>query len=108
VRSLHLTTGTKLEHFHADRTPWDVERLAEKGKGTVFLSSKALASELERLQKWFPPVEFGCIDDPATFVDMHGRIMAWGLPEILSAGRVVRLLSVYPNVRELIFDCMKG
>jgi hypothetical protein len=42
-----------------------------------------------RLAKFFTHEYIGTIEEPATVVDVHGRILMWYLPDILGA-QVVR------------------
>lgn len=70
-----------------DKTNWDVERFADRVKNARVTGNPA--SEDVRVAKFFDIPNFGAISDPATFVDRHGRIMAWYLPGLLSPNLVV-------------------
>jgi hypothetical protein len=71
---------------------WDVERFADhikffkQGEGV----QERVKEELARVGKYIqlPETERHC-DEPQTIVDIHGRILVWSLPGILSAKRVV-------------------
>jgi hypothetical protein len=74
------------------RADWDVHRFADKAK----VSPNPLNSDgqqREKLAKYFQTPSFGHISEPTTFIDMHGRILAWHLPEILVPDRTVCQLS---------------
>jgi hypothetical protein len=51
--------------------------------------------EDHELRKFFCEVRVGDVKDPAVILDSWGRIMAWHLPDIISSGRVVRLIPVF-------------
>ena len=66
--------------------PVDAKNLADRVKKRVDLSD----DEDDELDKFFPRMDVGDVNDPAVILDCWGRIMAWQLPDIISAGRVVR------------------
>jgi len=43
--------------------------------------------------KYFKSANFGYIDAPATVLDMHGKIVTWYLPEVMTPVRVVSLMT---------------
>jgi hypothetical protein len=73
--------------------PWDVERYASRlpkldkqpnTQGTV-----------EKLASRYPPLHPDVhLTDPAIIVDMHGRIIAWYLPNIIVPPRQVCMMSL--------------
>ncbi|OJA15212.1 hypothetical protein AZE42_13751 [Rhizopogon vesiculosus] len=65
--------------------PWDVDRYAKKVKSP---SSQKGVTEWERLAKVFEMTKLGRISEPATIVDIHGKILVWYLPNIMSPWRV--------------------
>jgi hypothetical protein len=71
---------------------WDVERFADRAKVSPN-PLNADSQQREKLAKYFNMPSFGHISEPTTFVDKHGRILAWYLPEILVPDRMVRRLS---------------
>ncbi|KAG1883652.1 hypothetical protein F4604DRAFT_1677402 [Suillus subluteus] len=71
---------------------WDVHHFADKAK----VSPNPLNSDSqqrEKLAKYFKTPSFGHISEPTTFIDMHGRILAWHLPEILVPDRTKHINS---------------
>ncbi|GBE85939.1 hypothetical protein SCP_0804630 [Sparassis crispa] len=74
------------------RLQWDIDRYCDSLSIQPTGQNEVLEAELER--KWPPP--FGeseiRIDQPATLVDMHGRILAWILPRVLIPDRQTKML----------------
>ncbi|GBE79980.1 hypothetical protein SCP_0211820 [Sparassis crispa] len=74
------------------RLQWDIDRYCDSLSIQPTGQNKVLEAELER--KWPPP--FGeseiRIDQPATLVDMHRRILAWILPRVLIPDRQTKML----------------
>ncbi|GBE83994.1 hypothetical protein SCP_0510530 [Sparassis crispa] len=74
------------------RLQWDINRYCDSLSIQPTGQNEVLEAELER--KWPPP--FGeseiHIDQPATLVDMHGRILAWILPKVLIPDRQTKML----------------
>jgi hypothetical protein len=71
---------------------WDIHPFADSAK----VSPKPLHSnsqQREKLAKYFKTPSFGHILKSTTFVDMHRRILAWYLPEILVPDQMVCQLS---------------
>lgn len=80
--------------FASDVIPWDAAEFA--------------ASKTKSPQK-FPPPDFGLKTEPAIFVDVKGRILAWYLPRVLLPPRQVSLfmgfyLGTMPTTR---FCCQR-
>ena len=69
-------------------TEWDVTRYAEHTK-IVKVNLDGDILESVKMAKYFTQAQFGNIELPATILDLHGRILAWYLPDILSKKRVV-------------------
>jgi hypothetical protein len=67
--------------------PWDADRFAEAAKDTIEKEGETSASNA-RLPKYFEQVHLGTLNEPATIIDIHGRILVWHLPGAL-LGRVV-------------------
>ncbi|KAI6161114.1 hypothetical protein EDD17DRAFT_1509572 [Pisolithus thermaeus] len=44
-----------------------------------------------KTRQYFPYPQWGHISDPATILDVHGRVVVWYLPGIMSPARVVIL-----------------
>lgn len=74
------------------RADWDVHRFADRAK-VAPNPLNADSQQREKLAKYFKTPSFGHITEPTTFVDKHGRILAWYLPEILVPDRMVCQLS---------------
>jgi hypothetical protein len=89
---------------------WDVDRFTSKVNAGIFVDNERLDNELVWLRKYFELPRLGRSDEPATIVDLHGRILVWYLPDILSIQRVVRsqnpflthLLNCAPLIRAII------
>ncbi|KAI6115787.1 hypothetical protein EV401DRAFT_1889372 [Pisolithus croceorrhizus] len=67
-------------------TEWDIDRFAEHKRN------------VEDKTKYFPYPQWGLISDPATILDVHGRVMVWYLPGIMSPARVVILSLPPPSI----------
>ncbi|KAI6120115.1 hypothetical protein EDD16DRAFT_1519066 [Pisolithus croceorrhizus] len=61
-----------------DVTKWDIDRFAE------------LRPHAADKTKYFQYPQWGHISDPATVLDIHGRVMLWYLPGIIPPERVVK------------------
>ena len=70
------------------RTEWDVTRYAEHAK-IVKVNPDGNIPESVKMAKYFEQAHFGNIELPDTILDLHGRILAWHLPDILAKKRVV-------------------
>ena len=60
-----------------DITEWDADRYIEK--------------EHKNQADYFPPANFGYIDAPASILDLHGKVLIWYLPNIMTHTRVVSI-----------------
>jgi hypothetical protein len=71
------------------RVPWDIARYSQRlpkvqrGNGM----QATIEGQWERYPPFHPKVH---LSDPAIVVDMHGRIIAWYLPDVLTRERQVR------------------
>jgi hypothetical protein len=45
-----------------------------------------------KLHEYFVQASFGELHEPTTILDIHGRIMAWFLPDIICKQRLVRFI----------------
>ncbi|KAG2108756.1 uncharacterized protein F5147DRAFT_652738 [Suillus discolor] len=70
------------------RADLDVDRFADSAKAS---HPSHADSQRHKLAKYFHCPSFGSISEPATFVDRHGRILAWYLPEIMVPDRMDRV-----------------
>ncbi|KAG2045402.1 hypothetical protein BDR06DRAFT_978235, partial [Suillus hirtellus] len=80
---------------------WDVHHFADQAK----VSPNPLNSDCqqrEKLAKYFKTPSFGHISEPTTFIDRHGRILAWHLPEILVADRMEYINSSVKSLRPIL------
>ncbi|KAG1747474.1 hypothetical protein EDB19DRAFT_1905614 [Suillus lakei] len=67
------------------RADLDADRFADSAKAS---HPSHADSQRHKLAKYFHCPSFGSISEPATFVDRHGRILAWYLPEIMVPDRM--------------------
>jgi hypothetical protein len=67
----------------SDSVEWDFDRFVESGT---------------KSEKYFTKVNLGLIENPATIVDSHGKILIWYLPGLLLPCRVVRCVSCPKSV----------
>jgi hypothetical protein len=74
------------------QTEWDITRFADKVKNTKVDENKESPADLT-LPLHFPQAEFGKLTDPATILDLHGKVMVWALPGVLHPNRIVRNLT---------------
>jgi hypothetical protein len=71
------------------KTEWDVMRFADRVKNSrVTMDGERSKGDLS-LPSYFPQACFGELEDPATILDAHGRIIVWHLPDILHVNRIV-------------------
>jgi hypothetical protein len=82
----------------AAKVNWDVERFKDQAK--TFRQGEGVEDrakeELARIGKYFElPETEKHHEEPQTILDVHGRILVWSLPGILSAKRVVSLISPF-------------
>lgn len=68
---------------------WEVTRFADKVKNTHVDENKEALANL-RLPIYFRQAHFGKLTNPATIVDMHGKVMVWALPRVLHPRRLVK------------------
>ena len=100
---LHLRPSDKgLKPFEQVVIPWDAVRYADR------LSPRESGRNEEREAKlaseYPPPVDLlqMVVDVPSIVVDMHGVILAWYLPQVLSPKCQVRqLFQILPTVSDL-------
>ncbi|KIK10515.1 hypothetical protein PISMIDRAFT_20326 [Pisolithus microcarpus 441] len=67
-------------------TEWDIDRFAEPARNVADKT------------KYFPYPWWGHISDPATVLDVHGRVLVWYLPGIMPPARVVILSPPPPSI----------
>ncbi|KAI6137012.1 hypothetical protein F5141DRAFT_1059940 [Pisolithus sp. B1] len=73
-----LTVKVQCLSPEKDVTKWDIDRFAEP---RPYAADKT---------KYFQYPQWGHISDPATVLDVHGRVMLWYLPGIIPPERVVK------------------
>ncbi|KAI6017497.1 hypothetical protein EDC04DRAFT_2902585 [Pisolithus marmoratus] len=89
--SCHKLKLTSLVISHAilnpwkDVTEWDIDQFAEPTRNVI-----------DKI-KYFPHPQWGHISDPATVLDVHGRVLVWYLPGIIPPARVVILSPPPPS-----------
>ena len=76
---------------NADKTDWDVTRLADRVKNKRPCANGDTSIEDAILAQYFKSPQFGDIDMPATMLDQHGHIMVWYLPRVFAAWRMVHM-----------------
>ncbi|KAI6019104.1 hypothetical protein EDC04DRAFT_2607623 [Pisolithus marmoratus] len=57
--------------------------------------------------KYFPHPQWGHISDPATILDVHGRVLVWYLPGIIPPARVEHLNEIHIPLKDSIVQCSK-
>lgn len=78
--------------YFPDHVPWDVTSRATRVKRTRVRDDGLIAESDTALDKFFESCKFGLIDKPAVILDIHGVILAWYLPDIISQSRIVSRL----------------
>ncbi|KAI6102310.1 hypothetical protein EV401DRAFT_1893973 [Pisolithus croceorrhizus] len=78
-----------------DVTEWDIDRFAE------------LKRNVGDKTKCFPYPQWGLISDPATILDVHGRVVVWYLPSIMSPARVEHLNKIHLPLKDSLVKCSK-
>lgn len=68
--------------YNTETTAWDVTRYVEQFKNKPVQNSESDMA--------IDKVELAPIREPTTFLDQHGRVMAWALPGVLHPNRLVR------------------
>ncbi|KAI6098640.1 hypothetical protein EDD16DRAFT_1527140 [Pisolithus croceorrhizus] len=62
---------------------------------------------VEDKTKYFPYPQWGLISDPATILDVHGRVVVWYLPGIMSPARVEHLNKIHLPLKDSLVKCSK-
>lgn len=62
---------------------------ADRVKNTVVGEDGIESKADERLSVYFEQANFGDLEDPATILDQHGRVLVWGLQGVLHPNRLV-------------------
>ncbi|KAI6024926.1 hypothetical protein BKA83DRAFT_4124738 [Pisolithus microcarpus] len=57
--------------------------------------------------KYFPYPWWGHISDPATVLDVHGRVLVWYLPGIMPPARVEHLNKIHLPLKDSLVKCSK-
>ncbi|KAI6046874.1 hypothetical protein EDC04DRAFT_2597662 [Pisolithus marmoratus] len=58
--------------------------------------------------KYFPYPQWGYISDPATFLDVHGRVLVWYLLGIMPPARVECLNEIHLPLKDSLVKCSKA
>jgi len=81
---------------------WDVTCYADNLPKTLLRPGTRASDEKEELlKKWYPSLEGVTASKPSIIVNMHGVIVAWYLPGILSNSRRVCSFSVSNHIENL-------
>ncbi|KAI6016328.1 hypothetical protein BKA83DRAFT_4497951 [Pisolithus microcarpus] len=75
-------------------TEWDIDRFAE------------LARNVADKTKYFPYPQWGHISNPATVLDVHGRVLVWYLPGIMPPARE-HLNKIHLPLKDSLQKCSK-
>ncbi|KAI6000232.1 hypothetical protein EDC04DRAFT_2908881 [Pisolithus marmoratus] len=78
-----------------DVTEWDIDRFAEPMRNVADKT------------KYFPYPQWGHISDPATVLDVHGRVLVWYLPGIIPPARVEHLNEIHIPLKDSLVKCSK-
>jgi hypothetical protein len=70
-------------------TNWDVTRFADRVKNSKVTSDGSVSEADGTLPEYFEQATFGDLTEPATILDMHGRVMVWALPGVMHPNRLV-------------------
>ncbi|KAG2076590.1 hypothetical protein BDR04DRAFT_1114141 [Suillus decipiens] len=73
---------------------WDVDQFADCAKVSPNLLNDD-GQQQHKLAKYFKAPLFSHITEPTTFIDKHGKILAWYLPDILVPDQMVWLLQIW-------------
>ncbi|KAI6095543.1 hypothetical protein EDD16DRAFT_1702655 [Pisolithus croceorrhizus] len=73
-------------------TQWDIDRFAEPRPHAADKT------------KYFQYPQWGHISDPATVLDVHGRVMLWYLPGIIPPERVIASLMVSKRLQDKVYE----
>ncbi|KAI6110756.1 hypothetical protein EV401DRAFT_2075672 [Pisolithus croceorrhizus] len=76
-------------------TEWDIDRFAEPKRN------------VRDKIKYLPYPQWGHISDPATILDVHGRVVVWYLPGIMSPARVEHLNNIHLPLKDSLVKCSK-
>lgn len=70
-------------------TNWDITRFADRVKNSKVNEDGSESKADEALQDYFEQATFGDLTEPATLLDVGGRVMVWALPGVIHPKRVV-------------------
>ncbi|KAI6014688.1 hypothetical protein EDC04DRAFT_2903993 [Pisolithus marmoratus] len=79
-----------------DVTEWDIDRFSEPMKNVTDKT------------KYFPYPQWGHISDPATVLDVHGRVLVWYLPGIMPPARVEHLNKIHLPLKDSLVKFSKA
>lgn len=88
-----ITLAVVVFIFQTDKTEWDVTRMADRVKNTRPRPDGDMSIEDAKLARYFDNPMIGEIEEPATVLDRHNRIVLWYLPCLFSLRRIVRFCS---------------
>ncbi|KAI6023248.1 hypothetical protein BKA83DRAFT_4493390 [Pisolithus microcarpus] len=78
-----------------DVTEWDIDRFSEPLRNVADKT------------KYFPYPQWGHLSDPATVLDVHGRVLVWYLPGIMPPARVEHLNKIHLPLKDSLVKCSK-
>ncbi|KAI6040014.1 hypothetical protein EDC04DRAFT_2894509 [Pisolithus marmoratus] len=78
-----------------DVTEWDIDQFAEPMRNVMDKT------------KYFPHPQWGHISDPATILDVHGRVLVWYLPGIIPPARVEHVNEIHIPLKDSLVQCSK-
>ena len=84
---------------------WDFDRYSDSAKPSCTRTKEADSSFKVSADTCHVPLSLGEITEPATLVDVHGRILVWYLPGILTDRRVVSLFQLpFGSISHLLYS----
>ncbi|KAI5985317.1 hypothetical protein EDC04DRAFT_2615419 [Pisolithus marmoratus] len=78
-----------------DVTEWDIDWFSEPTRNVIDKT------------KYFPHPQWGHISDPATVLDVHGRVLVWYLPGMIPPARVDHLNEIHIPLKDSLVQCSK-
>ncbi|KAI6010350.1 hypothetical protein EDC04DRAFT_2610218 [Pisolithus marmoratus] len=78
-----------------DVTEWDIDQFAEPMRNVIDKT------------KYFPHPQWGHISDPATVLDVHGKVLVWYLPGIIPPARVEHVDEIHIPLKDSLVQCSK-
>ncbi|KAL4080429.1 hypothetical protein J3A83DRAFT_4366753 [Scleroderma citrinum] len=70
------------------QSEWDFEQFEDKVSWSTSASTNP-DQTTTKLAKYFQSLNLGCLDEPHTTLDKHGKVILWYLPNLISPSQVV-------------------